>query len=73
MATKIVHIDGMHCDGCEMRMEEGLSSIEGVRSATADHRAGTAEVRFVAGKEDEDAVKAKVEALGYGYEGMEDA
>lgn len=64
-------IDGMHCDGCENRVETGLTRLEGVRSAEADHEAGTAEVTLVAGREDTDALEETVDELGYEVVGLE--
>jgi copper chaperone len=65
MPTYELRIDGMHCGGCEDRVESGLAQVEVVRSAEADHEASRAEVRVVAGDEDEEAVRAAVEDLGY--------
>lgn len=65
MPRYTLEIDGMHCSGCEERVEDGLGKVEGVRSAEADHEAGEARVRVVAGEEDEDALREAVEGLGY--------
>lgn len=65
MADIDATIEGMHCSGCEKRVSERLSRIEGVRSVEADHEAGRARVTFVAGQEDADAVAAAVDELGY--------
>lgn len=60
-----VEIDGMHCGGCEDRVQTGLSRLDGVRSVEADHEAGTARVTFVAGKRDDPALRRAVGELGY--------
>lgn len=65
MGNVTVAIDGMHCTGCEDRVENRLSRIDGVRSVEADHGAGQAEVRFVAGSEDAEALRQAVSDLGY--------
>lgn len=65
MATMTVRLDGMHCDACAQRIEQRLSSIEGVRSVEADHEANEATIDFVAGREDEDAVRHALEAMEY--------
>lgn len=73
MADIVLEIEGMSCSGCENRVTKGLSNLEGVRSAEADHEAGTARVRLVAGKEDPDALRETVEQLGYEVTGLDDA
>lgn len=65
MPDVTVTIEGMHCSGCENRVETKLSRIEGVRSVQADHDAGTAAVTLVAGQEDLEALREAVETLGF--------
>lgn len=65
MPDVILSIDGMHCTGCEDRVENRLSRIDGVRSVEADHGTGRAEIRFVAGREDAEALRRTVSDLGY--------
>lgn len=65
MAKTTLKIDGMHCGGCESRVKNGLSKLEGVRSVDADHEAGQATVTFVAGQEDLEALRETVSQLGY--------
>lgn len=71
MPTVRLTIDGMKCGGCARRVEDGLSDVEGVRSATADHEEGSAEVDVRAGEGDADALEATVEQLGYEVDGLE--
>lgn len=66
-------IEGMHCEGCEQRVEKRLSTLDGVRSVDADHEAGTAKVRFVTGQEDIEAIQQAIEDLGFAFEGIEDS
>ena len=42
--TKTLQVDGMMCMHCEARVKKALEAIEGVASAVADHKAGTATV-----------------------------
>lgn len=65
MPDVILSIDGMHCTGCEDRVENRVSRIEGVRSVDADHESGQAKVRFVAGSEDAEALREAISDLGY--------
>lgn len=73
MPSFVLEIDGMSCSGCENRVAQGLSKVEGVRSAEADHEAGTARVRLVAGQGDPDVLRETVEQLGYEVTGLEGA
>lgn len=66
-----LRIDGMHCNGCENRVTDRLSKLEGVRSVEADHEDGTAQVTVVAGQEDEAALREAVEDLGYEVAGLQ--
>lgn len=73
MPTYTLEVAGMHCSGCEERVEHRLSEVEGVRSVEADHEGGTATVTFVAGQEDEAVLRDGIEALGYEVEAIETA
>lgn len=64
-------IDGMHCGGCEDRVETRLSRIDGVRSVQADHEAGEASIRFIAGQEDAEALETAVDELGFALVGLD--
>ncbi len=57
----------MHCTGCQTRVDNRLAEIEGVRSVEADHEAGTAEVTFGAGEEDEAVLQEAIEDLGFAF------
>lgn len=65
MPKTTLTIEGMSCTGCSSRVEEGLSKLDGVRSAEADHEAGRATVTLVAGQEDLEALRETVSKLGY--------
>ena len=56
----ILHVRGMTCGGCERRVETVLGRLDGVRSATADHRAG--QVRMLVDSA-QTPVSALVEAI----------
>ena len=61
---KTLHIEGMMCPHCEMRVKQALEAVPGVSEATASHEKGTAEVTLSA-QVDNDALRAAVEAQDY--------
>ena len=62
--TKTLHIEGMMCPHCEMRVKNALEALPGVARAQVSHEAGTAVVSFTE-TEDDKALKDAVEAQGY--------
>ena len=61
---KTLHIEGMMCPHCEMRVKQALEAVPGVSEAAASHEKGTAEVTLSA-QVDNDALRAAVEAQDY--------
>ena len=57
-------VEGMMCHHCEMHVEKAVMQIDGVKSAKADHTAGTLTVT-VEGQVDESKIKAAVTSAGY--------
>ena len=55
-------VDGMSCDHCEETVEDALTGVAGVQTASADREAGTA---VVEGDADAAALVAPVEDAGY--------
>ena len=62
--VKTVHIEGMMCHHCEMAVQKALETVDGVASAQADHKAGTAVV-ILSKKVDSEVLKKAVEAEDY--------
>jgi copper chaperone len=60
----IFEVKGMHCDGCESRVEKVLKNVSGVAKVEADHSNGKVEVR-VTPAASEDEIKEKISFLGY--------
>lgn len=61
---KVIKVDGMMCHHCEMRVENALSSIDGVGSVKADRE--KKEVRVTLNKDvGDDVLKRKIEDEGY--------
>ena len=64
MKELIFKVEGMMCGGCENRVQNALTTIEGVEKVIASHTEGT--VTVVLNKEIEDKViKEKIEDIGY--------
>ena len=62
-----LNVSGMVCGGCEKRVVNALSTIDGVKEVMADHTNGTVLVK--ADQEiDKDMVKEKIEDLGFEVE-----
>ena len=61
---KTLHIEGMMCPHCEMRVKQALEAVPGVSEATASHEKGMAVVTLSA-PVDNNALRAAVEAQDY--------
>jgi Cd2+/Zn2+-exporting ATPase len=61
-ALKTYHIDGMDCADCALKIEKGVRQLPDVRQARVDF--ATAKLR-VDGDAPPDAIRQRVEALGY--------
>ncbi len=46
MASIKIKTKGMHCSSCEMLVKDSLEEMEGVDTASADHKSGIVEVNF---------------------------
>ena len=62
--VKTIRIEGMMCHHCEAAVQKALEAIDGVASAQADHKKGTAVVTLTK-KVDNAALKQAVEAEDY--------
>lgn len=61
-----LHITGMTCAACSTRVEKGLSRMEGVHQANVNLAIEQANVSYDPKKTSVNALRDKVEALGYG-------
>lgn len=60
----IIKVEGMMCEGCENRVQNVLSQIDGVEKVIANHKEGIVTVK--ANNEIEKSViKEKIEDIGY--------
>ncbi|MCD7776729.1 MAG: metal-transporting ATPase, partial [Firmicutes bacterium] len=67
--TKTLTVKGMSCEHCKMRVEQALSSVDGVGSAAVDLKKKTATVTLTAPVDDEALTKAVADA-GYSVTGI---
>lgn len=63
LGQKTMTIAGMHCENCEIRVENALNRLDGV-ACKVSHKKKTAVVEYSAEVSDE-TLKATVEKLGY--------
>ena len=62
-------INGMMCGGCENRVKNALSEIDGVKSVEAAHNTG---IVVINSKKDLDISKIKEQIIDIGYEIVEE-
>lgn len=60
--SQTLTVEGMSCEHCEQTVEEALSGVEGVESASVDRESAAATVE---GDADADDLVAAVEEAGY--------
>jgi copper chaperone CopZ len=65
-------VGGMTCPTCEQSLERAIGRLPGVRSVSADYRAGAVDVELDAGHGQgaEGAIRQAVEDAGYDLEGI---
>lgn len=64
MKEIILNVEGMMCGGCEKRIQNAVSSIEGVIKVSANHENGTVTVS-VTQEIDQNKIKEKIENIGF--------
>lgn len=62
--TKIIDIKGMHCNSCELLIEEEVKQVPGVKSCKVNYSKGRAEISYE-GQFDMQGIRAAVEEAGY--------
>ena len=62
-------INGMMCGGCENRVKNALSEIDGVENVDADHTTG---IVVINSEKDLDITKIKEKIMDIGYEIVEE-
>lgn len=59
-----INVKGMVCGGCEKRVRNAVSSIEGVENVIANHETGKVDVAYK-DNIDVQAIKEKIEDIGF--------
>ena len=58
-----IKVKGMVCGGCENRVKNALSTIEGIKEVSANHETG--EVKVKAQNVAQKAIEEKIEDIGF--------
>ena len=66
---KEITIDGMHCEHCAAKVENALSSLEGVEKVKVKLAKGLAKINCE--NVSDDAIKEAVSAVGFTVTGIE--
>ena len=64
MKELVLNVDGMMCEGCENRVKNVLSQIDGVESVVASHKEKIVKVTL-SHDLDENVIKERIEDIGY--------
>ncbi len=56
---------GMHCGGCESRIERVLARLDGVSRVEADHSAERVEVAYDEAEVDEQTIRTRITEIGF--------
>lgn len=64
MKEMILNVEGMMCTGCEKRIENAVSSIEGISKVVANHENGTVTISLNQDVEQK-IIKEKIENIGF--------
>lgn len=64
MKEIIIKVEGMVCNGCENRVKNALTTIEGVENVIANHNKGTVTV-ISKDEVSENVMKEKIEDIGF--------
>jgi len=62
-------VTGMHCEGCENRIQKMVGKINSVSDINADREKETVEFNYDGSADTMDAIKSQIDDLGYNVEG----
>ncbi len=65
METVAIGVKGMSCGGCEQRLEQALTRLQGVARASADHARETVELVLDPSRVSEAEVRNCIEMTGF--------
>ena len=68
MDKRIIKVEGMMCEHCEMHVKKALEKIEGITSATPSHKTGEVKLEL-SNPVSDDALKAAISEAGYEFKG----
>ncbi len=64
MSELKLKVNGMMCEGCENRIKNALSTLEGVEKVEANHKTG--EVKVICNKQiDMSVIAEKIDDIGF--------
>ena len=64
MKELLIKVDGMHCEGCEKRIQNALKNLDEIKKAIANYKKGT--VNIILKKEiSEVKIKEVIEDIGF--------
>ena len=64
MKELVMNVEGMHCEGCENRIQNALMNVEGIEKVFANHSDGT--VKIMANTSVEmSTIKETIEDIGF--------
>lgn len=64
MKEMILKVEGMHCGGCESRIQNSISEIDGVENVVANHNDGN--VKVILNKDiDKKVIAEAIEDIGF--------
>lgn len=67
MKETILKVNGMECGGCENRIKNALSAIEGIENVEADYKTGIVKVKSDE-KVEKEEMKETIEDIGFEVE-----
>ena len=66
MEERIIKVNGMMCEHCEMHIKKALENLEAISTATASHKTGEVKLQLTRPVSDAD-LKAAIEDAGYEF------
>ncbi len=63
--TKMLNVPDMSCGHCESSVQEALDELAGVQDSKADHKEGTVEVTYEAGRVTDEQLREVISEAGY--------
>jgi copper chaperone len=68
IVERLLHVQGMTCEGCENAIRTALGRLNGIAEASPDHQAGTVGIRYDTDRVSEEAIKQRIRFAGYDTE-----